>query len=76
MSQPSLTRSAARQPSTEKWKESDPQFPKSACYVTDATFVGFRVVRPLRVPSLDERKSQHLDAVVPTDVVEGRLPGD
>jgi hypothetical protein len=76
MSQPSLTRSAARQPSTEKWKESDPHFPKSAWYVTDAPFVGSRVVRSLRVPSLDERKSQHLDAAVPMDVVERRLPGD
>jgi formylglycine-generating enzyme required for sulfatase activity len=75
MSQPSLTRSAARQPSTEKWKESDPQFPKSAWYVTDAPFVGFRVLRPLRTPTLDERKNQRLDAAVPTDVVEGRLPG-
>ncbi len=76
MSEPSLTRSAARQASTEKWKESDPQAPKSAWYITDAPFVGFRVVRPLRPPPQDERKSQHLDAVVPTDVVERRLPGD
>jgi hypothetical protein len=70
MSQPSLTRSAVRQPSTEKWKESDPQSPPSAWYITDAPFVGFRVVRPMRTPTLDERKSQLLDAVVPVDAVE------
>jgi formylglycine-generating enzyme required for sulfatase activity len=76
MSEPSLVRSAVRQPSTEKWKESDPQAPKSAWYITDAPFIGFRIVRPLRTPSLDERKSQHLDAVVPTDVVERGRTGD
>jgi formylglycine-generating enzyme required for sulfatase activity len=76
MSQPSLTRSAARQPSTKKWKESDPNIPQSAWYITDAPFVGFRVVRPLRTPTLEERKRQRLDAVVPSDVVENRLMVD
>ena len=40
--------SAARTRSRKTWKVQDPQLPKSIWYHTDATFVGFRVVRPLR----------------------------
>jgi hypothetical protein len=29
----------------------DPQLPKSIWYLTDAQFLGFRLVRPLKVPS-------------------------
>jgi hypothetical protein len=29
----------------------DPQFPKSIWWLTDAKFVGFRIVRPLLVPN-------------------------
>ena len=47
-------RSAARMPSEEWWKEQDPQLPKSVWYHTDALFVGFRVVRPREIPSIDE----------------------
>ena len=47
-------RSAARMGSEESWKQQDPQIPKSVWYHTDALFVGFRVVRPREVPSLDE----------------------
>ena len=47
-------RSASRMPSEEWWKEQDPQLPKSVWYHTDAIFVGFRVVRPREIPSLDE----------------------
>jgi formylglycine-generating enzyme required for sulfatase activity len=39
-------RSAARFPSTDEWKAQDPQLPQSRWYLTDATFVGFRVIRP------------------------------
>jgi hypothetical protein len=35
----------------------DPQLPKSIWYLTDAKFVGFRVVRPLVEPS-DEIKAK------------------
>ena len=35
--------------------------------MTDALFVGFRVIRPLRVPTEDERKNLRLDAVLPID---------
>ena len=63
-------RSAARMSSNPDWKEQDPQLPKSAWYMTDALFVGFRVIRPLRVPTADERKNLRLDAVLPSDSKE------
>jgi formylglycine-generating enzyme required for sulfatase activity len=47
-------RSAARRASSPEWKAGDPQIPKSIWYYTDASFVGFRVVRPLRVPGVEE----------------------
>ena len=47
-------RSAARMGSEEAWKQQDPQIPKSVWYHTDALFVGFRVVRPREIPSIDE----------------------
>ncbi|MCE5267786.1 MAG: formylglycine-generating enzyme family protein [Planctomycetaceae bacterium] len=47
-------RSAARRGSSKDWKAQDPQIPQSIWYHTDANFVGFRVVRPLRVPSEQE----------------------
>ena len=34
----------------------DPQIPQSIWYLTDAPFVGFRVVRPLRLPTEEEAK--------------------
>jgi formylglycine-generating enzyme required for sulfatase activity len=49
-----LLRSAARLASKKEWKAQDPQIPKSVWYHTDAQFVGFRVIRPLRVPSAEE----------------------
>jgi len=50
------SRSAARIVSDEQWKMQDPQLPQSIWYHTDALFVGFRVIRPLKVPSAEERK--------------------
>jgi formylglycine-generating enzyme required for sulfatase activity len=38
-------RSAARRASSEEWNRRDPQSPQSIWWHTDATFVGFRVVR-------------------------------
>jgi formylglycine-generating enzyme required for sulfatase activity len=49
-----LLRSAARRGSSKEWKQQDPQIPQSIWYHTDADFVGFRVVRPLRVPTPEE----------------------
>jgi formylglycine-generating enzyme required for sulfatase activity len=42
---PAKLRSAARRSSMESWSRRDPQNPKSLWWHTDATFVGFRVVR-------------------------------
>ncbi len=40
--------------STPSWKKQDPQFPKSLWWHTDATHVGFRIVRPLKTPTPSE----------------------
>ena len=53
---PKRLRSAARRPSSKKWKQQDPQIPKSLWWHTDADFVGFRVVRPKTTPNLLEQK--------------------
>ena len=45
-----MCRSAARRGSNRSWKMQDPQLPKSVWYFSDAQFVGFRIVRPLKVP--------------------------
>ncbi|MEM6319040.1 MAG: formylglycine-generating enzyme family protein [Bacteroidota bacterium] len=48
-------RCAARIRSSGKWKERDPQIPKSYWWNTDSPFVGFRVVRPYNQPSAEEQ---------------------
>ena len=48
---PERLRSAARRGSDKSWKAQDPQLPKSIWYLTDAQFLGFRVVRPLELVS-------------------------
>jgi len=45
---------SARQPSSKKWKNTDPQNPKSIWYHTDTPWLGFRIVRPLKTPSAEE----------------------
>lgn len=47
-------RSAARAGSKKAWMVQDPQLPRSIWYHTDASFVGLRVVRPLREPPFEE----------------------
>lgn len=51
---PEQLRSAARRGSDPEWKRQDPQLPKSIWYHTDAKWLGFRIVRPLTVPSVEE----------------------
>ena len=51
---PELLRSAARRGSDRSWKMQDPQLPKSIWYHTDAQFLGFRVIRPLKIPTAEE----------------------
>lgn len=52
--EPADLRSANRIPSKPDWKILDPQLPKSEWWMTSASFVGFRIVRPLKVPSKEE----------------------
>jgi formylglycine-generating enzyme required for sulfatase activity len=47
-------RSACRRGSTPAWKKQDPQLPKSIWFLTDAQFVGFRIIRPLKIPSAED----------------------
>ncbi len=51
---PEELRSARRIFSESSWQQQDPELPKSLWYLTDAVWLGFRIVRPLAVPSLDE----------------------
>ncbi len=37
-----------------EWNKRDPQIPKSKWWLTDASFAGFRLVRPLKQPSAEE----------------------
>jgi formylglycine-generating enzyme required for sulfatase activity len=55
---PERLRSASRRYSDEGWKEQDPQEPQSIWYLTDAKFLGFRVVRPLQEPSAEEKAAK------------------
>jgi formylglycine-generating enzyme required for sulfatase activity len=50
-------RSACRRGSSPDWKMQDPQLPKSIWYHTDAQFVGFRIMRPLKTPTAAEMKN-------------------
>ena len=51
---PPQLRSASRQFSVKKWKEADSSIPKSVWHMVEADHVGFRIVRPVRVPSAEE----------------------
>lgn len=48
-------RCAARIKSSMRWKERDPQIPKSFWWNTDSPFVGFRLVRPYKQPTKAEQ---------------------
>ncbi len=50
----STLRSAARGQSDRGWKATYPQLPKSIWHLSDWTKTGFRLVRPLKVPSAEE----------------------
>lgn len=47
-------RSASRQHSEAPWNKRDPQIPRSRWWLTDAMFVGFRIVRPVKQPTAEE----------------------
>jgi len=44
----------ARVASDLSWKRQDPQLPKSVWYMTDAQWLGFRLVRPAALPTAEE----------------------
>ncbi len=44
----------ARVASSADWKRLDPQLPKSVWYMTNAQWLGFRLVRPATLPSADD----------------------
>lgn len=56
-------RCAKRRGSQERWKMLDPQMPKSLWWHTSAPFLGFRVVRPLEVPSREEMEEYWIEAM-------------
>ena len=48
-------RCTCRIESSRRWKERDPQIPKSFWWNTDSPFVGFRIISPVDQPSLEEQ---------------------
>lgn len=55
---PDKLRCASRIPSNpEKWKQRDPQIPKSFWWNTDSPFVGFRIVRSFKKMSEEEKET-------------------
>ena len=72
---PVKLRSAARRASDATWKIQDPQLPKSIWYHTDAQFLGFRVVRPLKIATA-EQMQQYWNSGVEKDVPGTSKAGD
>jgi formylglycine-generating enzyme required for sulfatase activity len=50
-------RVTTRMHSETAWNKRDPQLPKSRWWLTDAAFVGFRIVRPYRQPGKEEAEN-------------------
>ena len=67
---PAWLRSAVRRASTRDWKAQDPQIPQSIWYLTDADYVGFRVVRPLRTPTAEEAEKYDIDKIQKESMAE------
>ncbi|MGJ8655736.1 MAG: formylglycine-generating enzyme family protein [Akkermansiaceae bacterium] len=45
---------SARTPSVKEWKKGDPQEPRSLWYLTDTPWLGLRIVRPAKIPTVEE----------------------
>lgn len=56
-------RCASRLASAPSWKERDPQLPKSRWWLTNAPFIGFRLISPRQQPSAEEIKQYWLKAI-------------
>ncbi len=52
-----FSRPAARLSWDPEWNKRDPQIPKSRWWLTDAAFVGFRLVRPVKQPAPEEAEA-------------------
>ena len=61
---PNDLRSASRRGSEAAWKQIDPQIPKSNWWLTGGTFVGIRIVRPLKTPSKEEIEAYYNQAPI------------
>ena len=57
--EPEVLRSSARTPSAPAWKVLDPQSPKSDWWLTSASFVGFRIIRPAKAPNEEAIKAYY-----------------
>ncbi len=55
--EPAKLRIADRRASSAEWKRQDPQLPKSVWFHTDAQFLGFRIVRPLKTPTAEQMQA-------------------
>jgi len=60
---PEELRCAARRGSVAKWKQHDPQLPKSLWWLTNAPFVGFRLVRPESPPPPEKIEEYWIEAM-------------
>jgi len=58
-----MLRCANRRGSQAAWKVLDPQIPKSLWWLTNAAFVGFRLVRPLDPPPPEEIEKYWLEPI-------------
>lgn len=56
-------RCAMRRGSLKRWKQLDPQMPKSLWWHTNAPFLGFRIVRPLEAPPEEEIQQYWIEAM-------------
>lgn len=50
-----------RMGSDERWQRRDPQLPKSLWWLTDAPFLGFRIVRPINAPTEAEMQKYWIE---------------
>jgi len=53
---PDQLRSSARFKSDADWKLTYPNLPKTIWWLSDCTKVGFRIIRPLKIPTAEEMK--------------------
>lgn len=60
---PADQRCAKRMGSVPKWKQLDPQFPKSLWWHTSAPFLGFRLIRPVEPPSPEAIEDYWIEAM-------------